>query len=113
MPIERVDRPGESQEATGMKKKPWPEGVGSGKHFGSCYQDPTLACPTMSGRKFRTTLVKDGEQRFVMELCEPLESLIDLASEFHGYDGDRCIITVITTHERPPHVMGFRLMDDG
>ena len=47
-----------------------------------------------------------------MELCEPLECLIDLASEFHGYDGERYVITVITTHERPPHVMGFRLMDD-
>ena len=37
-----------------------PDGVGSGKHFASCYQDPTFACPTMSGRKFRTTLIKDG-----------------------------------------------------
>ena len=89
-----------------------PEGVGSGKHYGSCYQDPTLACPTMAGRKFRTTLIKDGEQWFVMELCEPLEDVIDLAAEFHGYDGDRFIITVITTHEKAPHVMGFRLMDD-
>ena len=47
-----------------------------------------------------------------MELCEPLEVLIDLASEFHGYDGERFVITIITTHERPPHAMGFRLMDD-
>ena len=89
-----------------------PEGVGSGKHYGSCYQDPTLACPTMSGRKFRTTLIKDGDQWVVMELCEPLEELIDLAAEFHGYEGERFIITVITTHEKAPHVMGFRLMDD-
>ena len=63
-----------------------PEGVGSGKHYGSCYQDPTLACPTMSGRKFRTTLIKDGDQWVVMELCEPLEELIDLAAKFHGYE---------------------------
>ena len=47
-----------------------------------------------------------------MELCEPLEGLIDLAVEFHGYDGERFAITIITTHERPPHAMGFRLMDD-
>ena len=57
-----------------------PEGVGSGKHYGNCFQDPTLACPTMSGRKFRTTLIKDGDQWLVMELCEPLETLIDLAA---------------------------------
>ena len=89
-----------------------PEGVVSGKHYGSGYQDPTLACPTMFGRKYRTTLIKDGEQWFVMELCEPLEDVIDLAAEFHGYDGERFIITVITQREKAPHVMGFRLMDD-
>ena len=66
----------------------------------------------MSGRKFRTTLIKDGDQWLVMELCEPLETLIDLAAEFHGYEGDRFIITVITPSERPPNVMGFRMMDD-
>ena len=34
-----------------------PQGVGSGKHYGSCFQDPTLTCPTMSGRRYRTTLI--------------------------------------------------------
>ena len=59
--------------------------VGSGKHCSNCYQDPPVACPTMAGRKFRTTLIGDGEQWLVMELCEPLESMIDLSAEFHGY----------------------------
>ena len=89
-----------------------PDGVGSGKHYGNCFQDPLVACPTMAGRKFRTTLIKDGDQWLVMELCEPLESIIDLSAEFHGYNGDTYIVTVITTAERPPHAMGFRLMDD-
>ena len=65
-----------------------PDGVGSGKHYShysNCYQDPTVACPTMAG-KFRTTLIRDGEQWSVMELCEPLESIIDLSAEFHGYN---------------------------
>ena len=54
----------------------------------------------------------DGDQWLVMELCKPLESIIDLSAEFHGYNGDRYIVTVITSAERPPHAMGFRLMDD-
>ena len=88
-----------------------PDRVGSGKHYSNFYQDRTVACPTMAG-KFRTTLIRDGEQWSVMELCEPLESIIDLSAEFHGYNGDRYVVTVITTAERPPHAMGFRLMDD-
>lgn len=83
-----------------------PEGICNGKHFANCYQDPTLACPTMSGRKFRTTLIQ------VLELCEPLESLIDLSAEFHGYEGGRYILTIITSSERPPQVMGFKLLDE-
>ena len=89
-----------------------PEGVGSGKHFANCFQDPMLPCPTMSGRKFRTTLVKHEEQWLVMELCEPLDLIIDLSAEFYGFDGGRLVVTVITTAEHPPHVMGFRLLDD-
>ena len=83
-----------------------PDGVGSGKHYSNCYQDPLVACPTMSGQKIRTTLIKDGEQWLVMELCEPLESIIDLSAEFHGYNGDTYVVTVIPTAERPPHAMG-------
>ena len=30
------------------------EGIGEGKHYGNCFQDPTLFCPTMAGDKFRT-----------------------------------------------------------
>ena len=89
-----------------------PEGVGSGKHYANCFQDPTLACPTMSGRKFRTTLIQHEEQWLVMELCEPLDSIIDLSAEFYGFEGDRFVVTVITTAEKAPHVMGFRLLDD-
>eukprot|EP00435_Cladocopium_sp_Y103_P015276 s4186_g3.t1 len=90
-----------------------PEGVGRGKHFAKCFQDPTLACPTMAGSKYRTTLVRDGGQWLVMELCEPLESLIDLSAEFHEIASERFVLTIITDAERPPEVMGFRLMDEG
>ena len=89
-----------------------PEGIGSGKHYANCFRDRTLACPTMSGRKFRTTLIQDNNQWLVLELCEPLESLIDLSAEFHGYEGDRYILTIITFSERPPQVMGFKLLDE-
>ena len=47
-----------------------------------------------------------------MELCELIESLIDLAAEFHGYPDDRYVLTIISSSERPPHAMGFRLLDD-
>ena len=89
------------------------EGVGEGKHFGHCFQDPTLVCPAMAGSKFRTTLIQDDGQWLVMELCEPLDTLIDLGAEFHGFVGDRFIITIITSSERPPQAMGFRMLDEG
>ena len=88
------------------------EGVGTGKHFGHCYQDPRVVCPTLSGSKFRTTLIQNGAEWLVLELCEPIESLIDLAAEFRGYPDDRYILTIISSSERPPHAMGFRLLDD-
>lgn len=50
----------------------------------------------------------DAGNWFVLELCEPLDTLVDLTAEFHGYDGDRMIITIITTAEKSPHLMGFR-----
>ena len=87
-------------------------GVGTGKHYGNCFQDPTLVCPSMSGRMFRSTLIQYGDQWRVLELCEPLEYLVDLSAEFHGYAGDRYIIPIITDAERPPQVMGFRLLRD-
>eukprot|EP00435_Cladocopium_sp_Y103_P063886 s153_g25.t1 len=88
-----------------------PEGIG--KHFGSCFQDPTVACPTMAGSRYRTTLIEEDNQWFVLELCEPKDSLIDLSAEFYGYGGGRYIITIVTKSEKPPQVMGFRLLDDG
>ena len=48
-----------------------------------------------------------------MELREPLDAIIDLSADFYGFEGDRLVVTVITKAERrPPHVMGFRLLDD-
>jgi hypothetical protein len=84
------------------------EGVGRGKHFSNCFQDPTLVCPSMSGAKYRTTLVRDGGQWLVLELCERLDALVDLSAEFHGLAGDRYVLTVITDAEKAPQVMGFR-----
>ena len=46
------------------------EGLGHGKHFANCHQEPTLACPTMGDRKFRTTIIQDNGQWHVVELCE-------------------------------------------
>ena len=68
----------------------------------------------MAGSKFRTTLVRDGGQWLVMELCEPMETLIDLSSEFHGFNGsDRYVLTIITDAECPPETIGFRLLGWG
>ena len=88
------------------------EGIGRGKHYANCYQDPTMVCPTMSGQKYRTTLVQKDNEWHVLELCEPLESLVDLSAEFYGLAGDRFIITIITSAEKDPLVMGFKLLDD-
>ena len=73
----------------------------------------TLFCPTMAGDKFRTTLIQDGNSWFVLELCEPMSTLIDCSAEFFGYVGDRFIITIITAWERPPQAMGFTMLADG
>ena len=89
------------------------EGIGKGKHYGSCFQDPTLFCPTMAGNKFRTTLNQDGDSWFVLELCEPMSTLIDGSAEFFGYVGDRFIITISTASQRPPQAMGFTMLADG
>jgi hypothetical protein len=91
------------------------EGIGRGKHYGSCFQDPTVFCLTMAGDKFRTTLIQDGGAWFVLELCEPMSTLIDCSAEFFGYVGDKFIITIITSSERPPQAMakGFTMLADG
>ena len=86
--------------------------VGVGRHFASHFQDPMLVRPSMTGRKFRTTLIRDAGEWYVLELCEPLETLIDPSAEFHGYEGSRDLITIITDSEKDPLVMGFRLLSD-
>ena len=45
--------------------------LGVGRHYSDHYQDPSLVRPGMSGRKFRTTLLRDHGQWYVLELCEP------------------------------------------
>ena len=38
--------------------------------------------------------------------------MISLSAEFHGYEGPRDIITIITQGEKDPLVMGFKLLGD-
>ena len=49
-----------------------------------------------------------------MELCEPLETLVDLSASFYGYEGPRDTLTIITDSEKDsdPVLMGFKLLDD-
>eukprot|EP00435_Cladocopium_sp_Y103_P044552 s818_g12.t1 len=64
-------------------------GLGVGRHISETYQDPTLVRPGMHGIRNRTTLVKgDDGCWYVLELCEPLYNLIDMSSEFYGYEGE-------------------------
>ena len=62
---------------------------GVGRHHSSYYQNPMLVRPEMSGKLARTTLLRDHGEWFVLELCEPLESLLDPSAEFYGYEGSR------------------------
>ena len=88
-------------------------GLGLGRHIAETYQDPTLVRPGMHGFRNRTTLVKgDDGFWYVLELCEPLYSLIDMSAEFYGYDGMREVLTFITEGEQPPSSMGFSMNDD-
>ena len=87
-------------------------GLGIGRHFSETYQDPTLICPAMQGIRNRTTLIKgDGGFWYVLELCAPLQSLIDMSAEFYGYSGAREVLTFITEGEKPPGLMGFSMSD--
>ena len=57
----------------------------------------------MSGFKYMTTLVKgDDGNWYVLELCKPLHSLIDMTAEFYGYEGAREVLTFITEGEATP-----------
>ena len=88
-------------------------GLGIGRHFAETYQDPTLVCPAMQGIRNRTTLIRgDDGLWYVLELCEPLQNLIDMSAEFYGYSGAREVLTFITEGEKPPGSMGFSMRDD-
>ena len=86
--------------------------LGVGRHYSDKFQDPMLVRPSMSGRKFRTTLLRDAGEWYVLELCEPMETLIDPSAEIYGYEGSRELITIITDGEKDPLVMGFKLASD-
>ena len=87
-------------------------GVGIGRHFSDKHQDPTMFKPSIPGSFYRTTLVEGNDKKwYVMELCEKLEELVQLDSEFHGMRGRRNIITFITDAEKDPLVLGFSLVD--
>ena len=87
-------------------------GCGVGRHFANRFQDPLLVKPDLPEDFYRTTLVQDGGKWYVMELCERLDGLIQLDSEFHAMQGNRNIITFITDTEKDPMVLGFSLVDD-
>ena len=88
------------------------DNCGVGRHHTDHFQDPTLFRPQLEGQRFRTTLLRDHGQWFVMELCEPLETLVDLSALFYGYEGPRDTLTIITDSEKDPVLMGFKLLDD-
>ena len=48
----------------------------------------------------------------MLELCEKLDSLIELGAEIYGFEGPRDLLTVITDSEQDPLVMGFTLVGD-
>ena len=84
------------------------QNCGVGRHHSNHFQDPTLVRPQMSGNLARTTLLRDYGEWYVLELCEPLDSLIDLSAEFYGYEGARDIITIITRGEKGSVGDGFQ-----
>ena len=87
-------------------------GLGIGRHYSSHFQDPSLMVPGMHGERFRTTLVKDGNDWYCLELCEKLTTLVDLAAPFHDFEGERSVLTFISDGEKDPRVLGFVWADD-
>lgn len=81
------------------------ENLGVGRHHTDYFQDPTFFGPDMRCQRFRTTLLRDQGIWYVMELCEPLDSLIDLTAPFYGYEGPRDTLTIITDSEKDPVLM--------
>ena len=88
------------------------DNCGVGSHHTDHFQNPTLFRPQLEGQRFRTTLLRDHGQWFVMEVCEPLETLVDLSAPFYGYEGPRDTLTIITDSEKDPVLMGFKLLGD-
>ena len=84
---------------------------GVGRHHSNCFQDPTLFRPQMSGSLYRTTLLRDMGEWFVLELCEPMNALVDLGAEIYGYEGPRDLLTIITDSDKEP-ILGFSLLGD-
>ena len=67
----------------------------------------------MQGVRNRTTLIKgDDGSWYVVELCEPLQSLIDMSAEFYGYSGAREVLTFVTEGEKSPGSMGVSMRED-
>ena len=48
----------------------------------------------------------------MLELCEPLESIVDPGASFYELEGSRDVITILTDAEKDPLVMGFALEGD-
>ena len=67
-------------------------GCGVGRHFANRCQDPTMVKPDIPGSFCRTTLVQVDAKWFVIELCERLDGLVQLDSEFHELNGNRNVI---------------------
>lgn len=88
------------------------DGTGVGRHYSDHFMDPTLVRPDISGQHYRTTLVNNGDAWFVLELCEPLESIVDPGASFYELEGSRDVITILTGAEKDPGVMGFALEGD-
>ena len=76
------------------------DGTGGGPHYSDQIMDPTLVPPDTSGQRNRTTLVKNGDAWFVLELCEPLESIVDPGASFYELEGSRDVITILTDAEK-------------
>ena len=67
----------------------------------------------MQGVRNRTTLIKGNDGFwYAVELCEPLQSLIDMSAEFYGYSGAREVLTFVTEGEKSPGSMGFSMRED-
>lgn len=71
--------------------------------------------PDLHGRLYRTTLVEGNDKKWysLLEPCERMDELIQLDAEFHEFQGERNVITIITDAEKNSKLMGFSmLMDD-